>query len=156
MNTAAQTTTKTQQRAECAACRRDQAVNAAGRMVHHGYKVAGYGYFVGSCGGTRQPHFGTPEGRDLRTAVVAGIRRYAEGERTLAAKVRSGESPVMTTEYRAGRRFPVEMKDPAPWQRESYAKGIEHRAQMAERDANDLEKTVLAWVAKAPRDVVTP
>jgi hypothetical protein len=39
----------------CQACLRVQAVNdKTGRLSNHGYQVAGYGYFVGTCNGSKQ------------------------------------------------------------------------------------------------------
>ena len=43
------------QKGHCQACLRQQAVNdKTGRMSLHGYRVAGYGYFSGTCNGSKE------------------------------------------------------------------------------------------------------
>ena len=43
------------QKGHCQACLRVQAVNdKTGRMSHHGYRVAGFGYFSGTCNGSKE------------------------------------------------------------------------------------------------------
>lgn len=149
------TTAKTQDRAECAACGREQAVNDAGLLVHHGYQVKGFGYFVGSCHGTKKAHFGTPEGRDFRSSVAAGLRRFAEEQTKIAEAVRAGTAKVYRTKRVLGRSVgQEEHPDPSAYDRHCYASGFEWEAKQANRTAADLEKSVAEWVEKAPRVVV--
>jgi hypothetical protein len=78
------TKTRTQYRAECSCCGREQAVDGAGRIADHGYTLD-YGWRNGRCEGSRRPHFGTKEGRDFRKSisdslVESSIKTHAKAD----------------------------------------------------------------------------
>lgn len=56
-------------RAECQICERQQAVDANGRLGHHGYRRPGWGFITGDCFG--QGHLPYPETDALEQYLIA-------------------------------------------------------------------------------------
>lgn len=80
-------------RDECQICEREQAINANGSLVHHGYRRPGWGFIVGDCMGTdHQPYPCTDALEKYLIAVDAHIDRITK---------RLAKLPTLTTyEYK--------------------------------------------------------
>lgn len=80
-------------RGHCQICGRIQAAQAHAAPAHHtlpkhGYKVAGFGFFVGTCDGTNKRPL--EEARDACDDVCEALGRYAVEQDALAAAYRDG------------------------------------------------------------------
>lgn len=74
----------TRPRAECQICERDQATDAAGCLVHHGYKRPGWGCIVGDCMGvSHKPYPAT----DALEKYLAAVRAFIKRERAWLASL---------------------------------------------------------------------
>ncbi|WNL50749.1 hypothetical protein RPALISO_162 [Ruegeria phage RpAliso] len=139
--------TRTQLRAICPCCFRQQAVRGV-RMVAHGYTLD-YGYQNGNCSGVNVAHFGTVEGRDWAKDAAMHCRRRATAMRATAEEVRAGTSdePV-----RHGKTSKV-IEDPTQKQRNIYAETLESSSRNLDYYAEMVEKALAAWKETDPVEV---
>ncbi len=144
--------TGTQMRAQCACCFREQAVKGD-RMVAHGYDLR-WGFQNGTCRGASQPHFGTPEGRDLCAKWAVELHQKKDGALDAAERVMAGEIPVRKQVRRNGEYVSEIVENPLPYQIEAYADGFRREARQYEAGAEAYEKAVREWKPVAAREVV--
>jgi hypothetical protein len=141
------TTTRTQFRAECSCCGREQAVDGAGRIADHGYTLD-YGWRYGRCEGSRRPHFGLPEGRDLRKTIVeslnaASIRLHERAEAAESGVIKLQRTDKVTKQM-------VTLTGSAL--RNEIAVIKQHADQMAS-EARRMDWSVANWIGRAARPV---
>lgn len=133
-----------QHRAICPACFHEQAVKGD-RMVLHAYSRPQWGgYQTRGCAGERQPHFGTPEGRDYAADYAAALRDLVR-----RAGIRAEE---LKPAYEAlNSRYP----NKGTPERLIYDEYVSARdtVRMCTTSAIELEAAVAAWKPKAPRAV---
>lgn len=141
--------TRTQFRAICPCCFREQAVKGD-LMVAHGYTLE-YGFQNGNCAGVNNAHFGTRAGLEFTKAQAAVARRKAEHHRNTAQKIRSGEL-VPTITDRKGEK----VENPTPRQIEAQAYDYEARARGMDHYADFAEGMIAGWVEKGPISVQVP
>ncbi len=147
-------------RGHCQACGRQQAVSiGVGTLAKHGYAVAGFGYFHGTCGGSdRKP---LEVERTYCDSVVASLRSYAAAMLLRAEELESGR--VFPEQAKSGKRIEAEVPTTYPpfkrrtwtdevvpfleapeWHREAAVRGaVSHHqseARFATTHADDLLK----------------
>ncbi len=98
-------------RGHCQACGRQQAASVGdGTLAKHGYAVAGFGYFHGTCGGSDRQSLEVE--RTYCDSVVASLRSYAAGMLVRAEKLESGR--VFPEKAQSGKRIEVEVPTKYP------------------------------------------
>ena len=141
--------TRTQFRAICPCCFREQAVKGT-LMVAHGYTLK-FGFQNGNCGGVNHEHFGTEAGLNFaQRQVVVMSERAAKDHRT-AQKIRSGEI-VPKVLNRAG----DEVENPTKRQIEAQAYMYEGHARQAEHYVEFANGMIAVWAKKDPISVQVP
>ena len=150
-------------RAECQICERQQALDAAGCLGHHGYRRPGWGHITGDCVGVgHRPYPAT----DALVAYLAAVRNHVETcRKRLKAVPRFASLPWAydayedhkrvkrtLTVFRDGRTDPEpEVRYVVPSFEELVRREIarlENEIKFAEAD----ERRVVARIAKAEED----
>ena len=136
------TNTKTQTRAICQICGREQAVLKSGRMSKHGYTVD-HGWFNGVCSG--EYHVPVQVSREETDKMCADIRSQVATIRMQADAMEAGTiDPVSVYDTKYVERKSVRVARPfaeaASWeqdaQRKSEVYGMRRRATMGEQHAD--------------------
>lgn len=143
--------TRTQLRAICPCCFREQAVQGT-RMVAHGYTIE-YGFQNGNCAGRGKPHFGTEEGREITRGTADALRQMAVDRGQLSEAIAAGEADVFRREYRNGKYVPTKVENPSDYARKEYAQTVAWQAEQIMRNAHELDKAVANWKPKDPVEV---
>lgn len=136
--------TRTQLRAICPVCFRQQAVDENGRMVAHGYTLQ-YGFQNGTCMGHGKPHFGTEEGRGVTAAFAKRLTDDAPKTLANAQRYRAGDESLPVLDH----RFRV-IKNPTQRDRNNHADRMEGSVRMQLAHAAELNKHVDAWQPRDP------
>lgn len=135
-----------QLRAQCSVCNRDQAVNGD-EIVDHGFTLD-WGSRNGRCLGSRRPHFGTKDGRDLRAELAGRLAERSVEMIKMVNRVESGLT-VPNLYDRANKRI----ENPMPWQINQWVAARRHDAGSLQRSAHALTCTVDEWKERFPREV---
>jgi hypothetical protein len=84
------TRTQGEHQGHCQACGRIQVVMSNGMMAKHGYRVAGFSYYVGTCSGSdRKP---LEVERSYLDRIVEDLGRYARVQDASAVSLETGET----------------------------------------------------------------
>ncbi len=148
--------TKTQYRAECSVCFRDQCCVRRGRryMVAHGYQLPGglgVGQ-VGECSGSGRPHFGTVEGKAIAASAATDLE-FRGAEQTTLANRPDDKLRVYERQWNGpmGCHVPVLLGKPT----EGQIRQQRSRHLMLERQygaaAVEIRKRIAVWKAVEPR-----
>lgn len=137
---------RTQLRAICSVCGREQAVSGT-IVAKHGYDVR-FGFFNGVCHGAGRPHFGTKEGRDFRAEVATSLANTALSIRQNAEDIVAGRAKPRVVD-----RNNAPIADPMPWQVDQHVRSLESQASSMLRHAGDMARSVEQWIERFPREV---
>ena len=138
---------RTQYRAICSVCGRDQAVNGSD-IVDHGYNLE-YHWRNGTCDGARRPHFGTGLGRDYRASIAARYVEQAHKADLMATAIEKGEAVARKMD-----RKTKEMVDLIhPWEIKERVESIRRDANSMRSVAHTLQRSVEEWKPQFPREV---
>ena len=143
--------TRTQLRAICPCCFRQQAVRN-GRLVAHGYTLD-YGYKNGECRGTGEMHFGTVEGRDVTKTLAADAYNQAIQLREQMDRYSKGEEHITLRRFDRVSHQWVAISYPTEQQKSDYIRERLWDADGLMRYAGELRKHVENWVPVDPVEV---
>lgn len=138
--------TRTQLRAICPCCFREQAVNGV-FMVSHGYTLQ-HNFQQGICSGFNTQHFGTEIGRDIAAASARGLDKQADLNDAVVARLRAGDPSVAVYDGK-GKLIVL----PTTRQQQDAAYRIEGHARSQRQHAQFLMKMVAGWTPQEPREV---
>lgn len=139
--------TRTQYRAICSVCGRDQAVNGDA-IVDHGYNLE-YHWRNGTCDGARISHFGTEAGRDYRASIALRYIAHADRTERLANAISKGE--VVAKKFDKKTKESVDLTD--PWEIRQRVESLRREADSVRGEAKRLQRTVDEWQPQSPREV---
>lgn len=139
--------TRTQLRAICPCCFRQQAVDDANRMVSHGYTLD-YGYQNGICYGFRKPHFGTVEGRTIAELAETKALFDAGMIEKNADIVEADPSAHTIRDY-----YGKEIKAPDVYQIESHIYRMRSSARQCRQYASFINLRLASWKLADPVEV---
>lgn len=139
--------TRSQYRAICSVCGREQAVKGD-EIVDHGYNLE-YHWRNGTCDGARRPHFGTASGRDYRAAISARYVEQAHKTDLMATAIEKGEA--------VARRYDKKLQQlvdlTQPWEIRQRVESLRSEASQMRSVARTLARSVEEWKEQFPREV---
>jgi hypothetical protein len=138
---------RTQYRAICSACGREQAV-LGDAIADHGYTLD-YHWRNGTCDGARRAHFGTPAGRDYRAEYVGRLRDQANRRSLLADAVAKGEAVARS--YSRHTKQMVDITD--QYAIRVHVDNLRFEAGQIRREAERLQVSINEWRPMSSRPV---
>lgn len=139
--------TRTQYRAICSVCGREQAVKGD-EIVDHGYNLEHH-WRNGTCDGARRPHFGTSSGRDYRAAIAARYVEQAHKTDLMATAIEKGEA--IARSYDKKLKQMVDLT--APWAIRQRVESLRSDAASMRSVAGTMMRSVESWKEAFPREV---
>lgn len=136
--------TRTQLRAICPVCFRQQAVDENGRMVAHGYTLQ-YGFQNGTCMGHRLDHFGTVTGRKTAERIAGDAERRERALLEKAERLKAGDTSIPLYD-RKGKAI----ENPTTRDRNNAAAMLEGDARMAAAHAKFVHSQIAGWQPHDP------
>lgn len=139
-------------RSECQVCERQQALDGAGKMVHHGYQRPGWGSIVGDCFGVNHQPF--PATDALEKWMGWLVSREGHLEVSIAKMPETTELMVRDYNTKAGDKkiSKVDFMDPTkPWlarEWETQISNVVYRLQQELKFVRDDQKRVSARILK--------